>query len=191
MNDHGDSQWLPGDAESEDLDSSGVVLSRLSAWDRARGQREVSVPLAYLPRDIDFTQEFPEPIRYDADKLKLVYRGVMPSASYHLLRNLSKDLPFQLAIDRLFALSAAAPRRPSRWIACGSLSLAAVVLLGVSLAVLTWPGAQREVEEVLDLDGPPPAVVDIEPADVLEAVDSPDAGNDDDPLLSEEEPASS
>lgn len=159
-------------------------------WDEALGQREVAVPLAYLPADVELAVDFPEPIRYDAERLVLAYRGVMPPGSYQRLRSLSKDLPFQLAVDRLFAASAAdRSRQNGRWLTCGGLSLAALVLLGVSLATLSWPSAQQHVEDVLDLEEPP-AVVDVEPDDVLEAVDLPDEGTGE-MLLIDEQPASS
>jgi hypothetical protein len=132
--------------------SDRTILAARPTWDETRDQREVAVPLAYLPADVELTDDFPEPLRYDAERLVLAYRGVMSLASYQRLRSLSTDMPFQLALDRLFMASTAnRSGRTGRWLTCGGFSLAALVLLGVSLAALSWPSAQQHVEEVLDL----------------------------------------
>jgi hypothetical protein len=192
MHDRDTPQHQP-DVAGANIDLAAVASVRGPTWDEARGEREVSVPLAYLPTDVELADDFPEPIRYDAEKLVLAYRGVMTRASRQRLRGMSKDLPFQLAVDRLFAVAAADRAAQGRWFTCGGLSLAVLVLLGISLAALSWPGAHEQVEEVLDLDGPPPAVVDVEPADVSEAVEAADSPNDEtgEPLLVDEQPASS
>ena len=82
-------------------------------WSQAAGLPETAARLEALPPGLDFPADFPEPIRYDAARRLLVYRGFMASASYQFLRGRSADLAYLAALDVLFRDSAYAlsPRR--------------------------------------------------------------------------------
>jgi len=75
-------------------------------WGEAAGQPETSARLARLPEGLSFPDDFPEPIRYDAQRQRLVYRGFMASASYRFLHELSGDSDYVTALDVLFEASA-------------------------------------------------------------------------------------
>jgi len=70
-------------------------------WAQAAGRPEASVHLACLPEGLSLGDDFPEPLRYDADRQLLIYRGFMTSMSCQYLRSLSTDLVFLSALDEL------------------------------------------------------------------------------------------
>jgi hypothetical protein len=149
-------------------DDSPRPLCRQVTWQGAAGQREVSVPLVYLPVEIDLGPDFPEPVRFDEVKLTLSYRGLMPHSSYDYLRALSGDLPYQMAIERLFvASSPVAVRNESRakWIAAGA--AVAAGLLAVWLFVGN-PGRPEPLKELIE-SFDEPVIVDADPDDSLES----------------------
>jgi hypothetical protein len=151
-------------------------MCRQVTWQGAAGQREVSVPLMYLPADVELGADFPEPVRFDEVKLTLSYRGLMPHASYDFLLGLSSDLPFQMAIERLFvASSPATVRHESRakWVA--ALAAMAAGLLAVWLAVGN-PGRPEPLEELIETFDEP-VIVDADPDDSPESTPE-NSGND-------------
>ncbi len=100
------------------------------SWSAAEGLREVSTPLAALPSEIEFSADFPEPIHYDAERKLLSYRGQMYHSSYLYLFALSKDGPYERAIDQLFAKSVP-PVASSATLPWGMISMVAAGALGI------------------------------------------------------------
>lgn len=102
-------------------------------WTEAAGLPETSARLESLPPDIEFPDDFPEPIRYDASRKRLVYRGFMTSVSYRFLHGLSPDSDYITALDYLFQASSYTLERPSRlatmmpWLLGASLVLVGMV----------------------------------------------------------------
>lgn len=99
-------------------------------WDRAAGQREIFVPLHHYPTQLKFDADFPEPIRYDAAKERLSYRGLMYHGSYSFLRNQCADANYLMAIDQLYLLSSTPPKKHhyAAW--------ASAISAGVAIAAL-------------------------------------------------------
>jgi hypothetical protein len=92
-------------ASSAAADSSVRVTAsgaKLRTWDACAGLHEAQSPLARLDSKVVFGEDYPEPIRYDADRQALRYRGFMSHASYVKLAALSDDREFQTALERLF-----------------------------------------------------------------------------------------
>src|SRR5262249_50532757 len=91
---------------------------------------------ARLPSDRAFPVDFPEPIRYDPTRKRLVYRGFMTSTSYAYLRDHSHDLAYLTALDVLYQDSAYShPDAPP----AGAVWLWLLVSAGmVALAVAFW-----------------------------------------------------
>jgi len=75
-------------------------------WAEAAGLPEISASLEKLPAGLAFPENFPEPIRFDPERKRLVYRGFMPSASYRFLHALNCDGNYLEALDQLFEDSA-------------------------------------------------------------------------------------
>jgi hypothetical protein len=90
-------------------------------WSEAAGMPETVAPLPRLPNGVKLSDDFPEPIRYDPDRKRLIYRGFMSSASYRFLHNLSTDPAYVAALDVLFQASAYVLDKPAggrlwRWL---------------------------------------------------------------------------
>ena len=103
---------------------------RYKTWDEAAGLPETFVPLACLPGKLTISANFPEPIHYDAERKRLVYRGFMCSASYTFLHGLSTEPAYVAALDALFQATSYTlqkQKRPKRQPApgCGCWALAA------------------------------------------------------------------
>ncbi len=102
-------------------------------WAEAAGQPEITARLQSLPPEITFFDEFPEPIRFDPERQRLVYRGFMTSASYRFLHSLSHDSDYITALDYLFQASSYSLNRPRpvakvwAWLVGASLVLGATV----------------------------------------------------------------
>ena len=75
-------------------------------WANAAGLPEVSARLDRLPNGIPFSDNFPEPIRFDPTRKRLLYRGFMSSVSYRYLHGLSTDPAYVSALDLLFRVPA-------------------------------------------------------------------------------------
>jgi hypothetical protein len=106
---------------------------RHKTWDAAKGERETSARLDALPPELDFDDDFPEPIRYDAARGLLVYRGFMSYGSFRYLIQLHSDPGYARALDELFRCSGGAPTARHRvwWpfvLAVAGVVLAALVL---------------------------------------------------------------
>lgn len=99
-------------------------------WDRAAGQREISVSLHHFPAQLKFDDSFPEPIRYDAAKERLCYRGLMYHGSYSYLRGQSTEANYLIAIDQLYSLSSTPPKK-HHYVAWAS-----AISAGVAIAAL-------------------------------------------------------
>ena len=107
---------------------------RRKTWAVAEGQRESAARLAVLPPELDFREDFPEPIRYDEARRQLLYRGFMSYGSFHYLRQLSSDSGYAQALDDLFRSSSIQPvHRPRfRW------WIAMWVFIGIGTAAIAW-----------------------------------------------------
>jgi hypothetical protein len=79
---------------------------RHKTWGEAAGLPEISTRLDRLPEGLEFPDDFPEPLRYEPHRKRLVYRGFMSSASYSFLRGRNADRAFLVAVDELFQASA-------------------------------------------------------------------------------------
>ena len=101
-------------------------------WERAAGQREIFVPLHHFPAHLQFDANFPEPIRYDAAKERLCYRGLMYHGSYSFLRGQSTEANYLIAIDQLYLMSSTPPKK-HHYVAWGS-----AISAGVALAALVF-----------------------------------------------------
>lgn len=75
-------------------------------WEQCAGLREVSTPLAELPAGVEFPSDFPEPIRFDAARKTLAYRGFMSHTSFMELQKLSNAFAYGRALEALFTASA-------------------------------------------------------------------------------------
>jgi hypothetical protein len=92
--------------------------------------RESEIPLSNLDASIQFEGDYCEPIRYDAARRMLRYRGTMSHASFVHLQALSRDRLYQRALEQLFVASAMPPEpsmQAGKWLAIGGLSTAVVV----------------------------------------------------------------
>jgi len=78
---------------------------RHKTWFQAEGEREVAVQLESLPAGLCFPEDFPEPLRYDADKRQLAYRGFMSHGSFCYLQQLHSDPRYAQALDDLYTSS--------------------------------------------------------------------------------------
>jgi len=113
---------------------------RRKTWHEAAGQQETAVRLERLPPGLDFPEDFPEPIAYDAARQLLVYRGLMTHDSYAYLRLLSVDRAYLAALDQLRETTCRLYAQPAhthfsrRW----WLSLLVAVLLAVLLVAWWW-----------------------------------------------------
>jgi hypothetical protein len=100
-------------------------------WDACAGLHEAEAPLAHLDGRVVFEEDYPEPIRYDAERKKLRYRGFMSHASYVKLAALCDEREYQAALERLFvATSPLAVSSPWQvpWKGIGA-AVAAIALL--------------------------------------------------------------
>ena len=67
---------------------------------------EHSVPLQKLPPAFEFPEKFKDRMRYDAERQQLVFSGFMCKSNYDELVRLSPSAEYQIAVERLFELSA-------------------------------------------------------------------------------------
>ncbi len=111
---------------------------RHKTWGEAAGLPETSIRLERLPPNLQFNDDYPEPIRYDAQRKRLVYRGFMTSVSYTYLRRRSGDPAYLEALDALFQESAythpSLRRKGQRWL--WALGAAAAVGVAVVIRIL-------------------------------------------------------
>jgi hypothetical protein len=82
-------------------------------WGEAAGLPQTAARLDSLPEGVHFPEDFPEPIQYDPQRKRLLYRGFMCSSSYHFLRSVSPNTAYTGAIDELFQASASVLDKPS------------------------------------------------------------------------------
>lgn len=82
--------------------SSSCNVPKKRTWDACAGLHEAEAPLAHLDGRVVFGDDYPEPIRYDADRRKLCYRGFMPHASYVKLAALCDEREYQTALEQVF-----------------------------------------------------------------------------------------
>jgi len=107
---------------------------RHKTWSEAEGQREIEAPLKVLPVGLSFSDDFPEPIRYDSVRKLLLYRGFMCYGSFHYLRQLHSDSGYARALDQLFTSSngqLTSRTRSWRWIAL-------LAGIGIVAAAMAW-----------------------------------------------------
>jgi len=107
--------------------------ARRRTWDACAGLHEVQSPLAKLDSAVVFGDDYPEPIRYDAERKALRYRGFKSHATYVKLAALSDDREYQTALERLFvATSPTIETSPWRvpWKSMAGAAAAAIVLAG-------------------------------------------------------------
>jgi len=115
--------------------STGCTASvaRKRTWDACAGLHEVQSPLAKLDCRIVFGDDYPEPIRHDAERKVLRYRGFMAHASYVKLAALSDDREYQTALERLFVATSPTAETPAwqvPWRSLAGAAAAAIVLAG-------------------------------------------------------------
>lgn len=144
-------------------------------WAACEGLYESEVPLASLDPAVRFDDDYPDPIRYDASRRVLRYRGRMSHASFMRLQVLSNDRMYQRALEQLFVASAMPPaaRIPTSrvlWPTLAAGLLVAIVAAGWFSRGWLAPGGQPAVATQSADVGPavPPAAV----ADPPQAADS-------------------
>jgi hypothetical protein len=100
-------------------------------WAACAGLYESEVPLASLDPAVRFDDDYPDPIRYDASRRVLRYRGRMSHASFMRLQVLSNDRSYQRALEQLFVASALPPeaRAPVSWVLWPALAAGLLVAL--------------------------------------------------------------
>jgi hypothetical protein len=79
---------------------------RYKTWGEAAGLPQISARLDSLPEGVLFPEDFAEPIQYDPQRKRLLYRGFMCSSSYAFLRSISSNTAYTAAVDDLFQASA-------------------------------------------------------------------------------------
>src|SRR4029434_353100 len=84
-------------------------------WEQCAGQRESEAPLSWPDSSLSFGDDFPEPIRYDAARGVLRYRGLMSHGSFRYLGSLSRDYRYQRALEQLFVATATPPTAGPSW----------------------------------------------------------------------------
>jgi hypothetical protein len=87
---------------------------RNKTWSEAANLPETAARLENLPAGLEFCDDFPEPIRFDAAKRRLVYRGFMCSVSFRYLQALTNDAGYQAALERLFQATSDTLKRNKR-----------------------------------------------------------------------------
>jgi hypothetical protein len=148
-----------GRSSSAALPQTSGALGR--TWEQCAGLRESQSPLAALDTSVRFGDDFPEPIRYDAARGVLLYRGPMSHASFCFLRGLCDERNYHLSLERLFVATALPPARPVPWRFWAGAAAAAIVVLSLAWLGLSRlspgsSGAPREGETVTaggDVDG--------------------------------------
>jgi hypothetical protein len=65
-------------------------------------KEKVSVTLESLPKEIQFPDSVRNKINYDAEKQKLIFKGVMAESERKELLSLSEETAYQQAVDKLF-----------------------------------------------------------------------------------------
>ena len=113
-----------------------MTAHRNKTWSEAAHLPETAAQLDQLPGGLEFRDEFPEPIRFDAAKRRLVYRGFMCSASYRYLQSLTKDGGYQGALEHLFQATADTLTRakPKRRVRVWPWLVGAASLIGTTVA---------------------------------------------------------
>jgi hypothetical protein len=121
-------QELPGPVSA----SKGLSLSRGKTWLDAQGLPEVAAKLTALPNDLQFPDDFPEPICFDTARKLLLYRGFMSYSSYRCLRQLHADTEYTRALEELFIASSGVQQPASQgsgwWIIVLCLAVASAAL---------------------------------------------------------------
>ena len=97
-------------------------------WDACAGLHEAQAPLARLDSKVVFGNDYPFPIRYDAERKLLQYRGFMPHAAYVKLAALSDDRDYQTALERLFVATSPTAIAPARQVPWKGIAAAAVAI---------------------------------------------------------------
>jgi hypothetical protein len=115
---------------------SGTALVRKRTWDACAGLPECEVPLAQLDSAVCFDDDYPEPIRYDAARRVLRYRGTMSHASFVRLHSLSRDRDYLRAMEQLFVASA--PPLPVQSLVGSPLTWLGLAAVAVVIAAAAW-----------------------------------------------------
>ena len=119
------------------MHSSSMLRSKKyfqqKTWQQAVQEREVTAPLAALPKGVSFGDDFPEPIQYDAVRRVLRFRGFMSNTSFQELQHLSNDLDYMRALEQLFTASAIEPQPAAHygWIAGAIVAALLLLILGL------------------------------------------------------------
>jgi hypothetical protein len=117
-----------------DLASSNPPsATKKRTWDACAGLHEAEAPLAHLDGRVVFGDDYPEPIRYDAERKKLRYRGFMSHSSYVKLAALCDEREYQTALEQVFVATspgAISPPWQVPWKGIAVAALAMAVLAG-------------------------------------------------------------
>lgn len=113
-----------------------MPIHHYKTWEEAAGLPEIATPLWREPQGVDLSGPLPEPLRFDPQRRRLLYRGFMASSSYHYLRSLSTDAAYLAALDELYqgTADAVSDRRVAAWV--WAWLMAAVSLVGS--IILLW-----------------------------------------------------
>jgi hypothetical protein len=104
-------------------------------WEACAGLHESQAPLARLDNKVVFGNDYPLPIRYDAERKLLQYRGFMSHATYVKLAALCDDRDYQTALERLFVATSPSVEAPVRQVPWKGIAAAVVA---VAVMVCGW-----------------------------------------------------
>ena len=108
-------------------------------WEQCDGQRESEAPLSELPEGLSFDDSFLEPIRHDAARGVLRYRGLMSHGSFRYLGSLSRDYRYQRALEQLFVATATPPAAGPAWkvlVIAAAAVIALLLIIGLAASRL-------------------------------------------------------
>jgi hypothetical protein len=107
----------PASNTAGDLKPESPLLAHPGkTWKQAEGMPETVAPLESLPVEVEFGEDFPEPICFDPQHNVLRYRGRMFHGNFTFLSSLSRDVKFYRALEVLFVKSAKATPAKRWWL---------------------------------------------------------------------------
>ena len=123
--------------------SDSAIAASNRTWDACAGQQEVQAPLARLDSEVVFDSDYSLPIRYDAERRVLRYRGFMSHATYVRLAALSDDREYQTALERLFVATSPSAITPAWQVPWKGLAAGVMALVLLAAGWYQWNGSHR------------------------------------------------
>jgi hypothetical protein len=120
------------------ISSSTASAPTKRTWDACAGLHEVQAPLARLDSKVILDNEYPVPIRYDAERKLLRYRGFMSHATYLKLAALTDDRDYQTALERLFVATSPTAEASAWQVPWKALGAAVIVVVALAAGWYAW-----------------------------------------------------